>query len=159
VSEGLAHYDGFFYPLDIVDGWSKVYGKRGFFQYQMLIPETAVSALITMFELVAKCKMASFLSVLKKCGDIPSQGMMSFPRKGFTLAMDFANHGEETFKLFRRLDEIVLANGGRLYPAKDSAMSAETFLACYPQVVEFEKYVDPLFSSSFWRRVRGGNAK
>lgn len=79
--------------------------------------------------------------------------MLSFPRPGVTLALDFPFRGERMLALLNRLDEVVLANGGVLYPAKDARMSAETFQACYPQWCEFSQYIDPMFSSSFLRRV------
>jgi FAD/FMN-containing dehydrogenase len=79
--------------------------------------------------------------------------MLSFPRPGVTLALDFPFRGQRTLGLLNRLDEIVRAHGGVLYPAKDARMSAETFQACYPQWREFARYIDPKFSSSFWRRV------
>jgi hypothetical protein len=82
--------------------------------------------------------------------------MLSFPTPGYTLALDFPNCGERTLKLFRELDEMVLKANGKLYPAKDACMSGETFKHMYPQYKEFEKHVDPAFSSSFWRRVIKG---
>jgi FAD/FMN-containing dehydrogenase len=91
--------------------------------------------------------------VLKTFGSVRSPGMLSFPRPGLTLALDFAYAGEKTLKLLNGLDEIVLQSGGVVYPAKDARMSAEHFQAFYPQWKEFAAYVDPKFSSSFWRRV------
>jgi hypothetical protein len=96
---------------------------------------------------------ASFLSVLKVFGDRPSPGMMSFPRPGVTLALDFPAR-PSTLDLLERLDHIVVAAGGAVYPAKDARMSPSTFAASFPRVEEFARHVDPAFSSSFWRRVR-----
>ena len=96
---------------------------------------------------------ASFVSVLKALGPAESPGMLSFPREGLTLALDLPNSGRPTLALLERLDRIVLAAGGRLYPAKDARMSAATFRAGYPQWEQFTPFVDPAFSSSFWRRV------
>jgi len=79
--------------------------------------------------------------------------MLSFPRPGVTLALDFAFRGQKTLKLLDELDQIVFENGGALYPAKDARMSAESFRASYPNWREFAEYIDPKFSSSFWRRV------
>jgi len=87
-------------------------------------------------------------------GDRPSPGMLSFPRRGATLALDFPMRGETTLRLLERLDAIVVARGGAIYPAKDARMSAATFAASFPRLAEFERHVDPAFSSSFWRRVR-----
>jgi hypothetical protein len=79
--------------------------------------------------------------------------MLSFPAPGVTLALDFANQGWDTLSLFRELDQVVLAAGGRVYPAKDARMPARIFQDCYPRWQEFRQYADPAFSSSFWRRV------
>ena len=79
--------------------------------------------------------------------------MMSFPREGVTFAIDFPNRGTSTLKLLDILDAIVLEHGGSIYPAKDARMSSETFTKSFPNISTFSKYVDPNFSSSFWRRV------
>jgi len=150
------HYTGFFYPLDAIDQWNKIYGTRGFLQYQFVLPyEGDASAIKEIFQVIAASGMGSFLAVLKMFGDLPSPGMLSFPRKGVTLALDFPNQGARTLELLERLDDIVRAEGGRLYPAKDARMSARNFQHFYPQWREFAAYVDPRFSSSFWRRVTG----
>ncbi len=95
----------------------------------------------------------SFLAVLKTFGDVASKGMLSFPLPGANLALDFPNGGEPTLKLFERLDAIVSDAGGRLYPAKDARMPGTLFRQGYPRLQEFSQYVDPKFSSNFWRRV------
>ena len=146
-------FDPFFYPLDIVDNWNRIYGRKGFYQYQFVIPEKNWSAVVKVFEMIAESKMASFLAVLKKFGEIKSPGILSFPRPGITLALDFVNQGERTKDLCRRLDEIVLGAQGRLYPAKDALMSPDAFKAFYPEYQEFKPYRDSKFSSNFIRRV------
>jgi hypothetical protein len=98
---------------------------------------------------------ASFLSVMKEFGDIPSPGIMSFPREGITLTLDFANQGAATQRLLNELDSIVRDAGGALYPAKDACMSPESYREYYPDWKSFSEFVDPHFSSSFWRRVTG----
>jgi hypothetical protein len=80
--------------------------------------------------------------------------MMSFPKAGPTLALDFANDGERTMRLFRELTAFVRSIGGRLYPAKDSTMTSEDFREFYPQYRDFSRYIDEKFSSTFWRRVQ-----
>jgi FAD/FMN-containing dehydrogenase len=149
----LMRIDPFFYPLDAVHQWNRIYGKRGFFQYQFVIPEHNSAALKEIFHIIATSGMASFLAVVKKFGDVPSPGLMSFPAPGFTLALDFPNQGAKTMELFRRLDTIVFLSGGRLYPAKDGAMEAAAFQKSYPAWTTLAKIKDPKFSSSFWRRV------
>ena len=143
--------DPFFFPLDAVSGWNRIYGRRGFFQFQCAVPgRDAVEELLAA---VARSGTGSFLSVLKSFGDLPSPGMLSFPRKGPTLTLDFANRGEPTLAMLDRLEAIVAAAGGALYPAKDARMSRETFARSYPRRAEFEAFRDPAFSSSLWRRV------
>ncbi len=151
-------YDPFFYPLDAIYEWHRLYGAPGFLQYQFVIPyaqdRTAIKDILTQ---ISQSGVVSFLAVLKVFGNVPSPGMLSFPRPGVTLALDFPFRGQRTLALLNRLDQVVREHGGVLYPAKDARMSAETFQACYPQWQEFARYIDPKFSSSFWRRVMGNN--
>jgi len=149
----LEHYDSFFYPLDSIANWNRIYGRRGFYQYQCVIPSKASEALKELLDTIAASDSGSFLSVLKVFGNIASPGMMSFPRPGPTLALDFPNSGERTRALFARLDEIVLSAGGAIYPAKDARMSGEMFKKSFPRWMEFSQFIDPAFSSTFWRRV------
>jgi FAD/FMN-containing dehydrogenase len=153
IKKTVQFYDPFFYPLDSVGLWNKIYGKRGFYQYQFVIPASEVSALRKCFELIATSKLASFLSVLKFFGSRKSEGLLSFPRPGLTLALDFPNQGEKTNNLFRQLDDLILKAGGRIYPAKDARMSSTLFQAMYPEWREFKKFMDPGFSSDFWKRI------
>lgn len=148
------HYSPFFHPLDSVNGWSRIYGKRGFFQYQCVIPfEGGTEAMNTMLQQIAASGQASFLAVLKTFGDVPSPGLLSFPRPGITLALDFANRGPSTLELFARLDEIVRSVHGAWYPAKDARMSPEDFRASYPALDRFIPQIDPAFTSDFWKRM------
>jgi len=147
----LVHHEPFFFPLDTVARWNRIYGKRGFFQFQCVVSETRT--IKKLLERVARAGTGSFLSVLKTFGDLPSPGMLSFPRKGFTLTLDFGNRGPETTKLLAALEAEVREAGGALYPAKDAQMSRETFASSYPRAAEFAQHLDPAFSSSFWRRV------
>lgn len=152
----LIHYEPFFYPLDAIHHWNRIYGKRGFLQYQFVVPykNDSGQAVAEIFKLLNKSQMGSFLAVLKTFGTKPSEGMMSFPKEGVTLALDFANHGEKLYKVLEDCDSIVRSCSGAVYPAKDARMSKESFTAFYPRLSEFENYIDPKFSSSFWRRVR-----
>ena len=84
--------------------------------------------------------------------------MLSFPRKGVTLCLDFPNRGEPTRALIHRLHEITFSFGGAIYPAKDALMTPAEFKGAFPKWEEFEKFIDPQFSSSFWRRVVGNNS-
>lgn len=149
------HYAGFFYPLDAVGGWNRVYGKRGFYQYQFVVPSEKIETLRGIILKVGESGSGSFLSILKTFGSLPSPGVMSFPRPGFTLALDVQNHGDSTLRFLDSLDELVINAGGALYPAKDGRMSPGVFQKCFPQWQEFAKQMDPAFASSFWKRVTG----
>jgi FAD/FMN-containing dehydrogenase len=150
-------YDTLFYPLDSVRQWNLLYGKRGFLQYQCVIPETKGAAFEELLDRIARSGMGSFLGVLKQFGAAAPVGMLSFPRPGLTLALDFAMRGERTLELMQSLDEIVQQSGGALYPAKDARMSPAMFEASFPRWRAFAPYIDPKMSSSFWRRVTGGH--
>ncbi len=145
----------FLYPLDAIGNWNRLYGKRGFFQWQGVIPGTEpIQALKQILRAVTDSRQASPLVVLKAFGGRRSPGLLSFPMEGVTLAIDFANRGSDTIKLLHKLDEIAIANGGRIYPAKDAVMEQRTFLAGFPQFGEFAGFRDPGFYSSFARRLQ-----
>ena len=148
-------YDSFFYPLDSVRQWNLLYGRQGFLQYQCVIPEENLEAFEELLDRIARSGMGSFLGVLKQFGSAPPAGMLSFPRPGLTIALDFAMRGERTLKLMQSLDEIVQQSSGALYPAKDARMSPALFEASFPRWRDFVPYIDPKISSSFWRRVTG----
>lgn len=150
----VQHYSPFFHPLDSVHEWNRIYGKRGFYQYQSVVPAAAgIEPVRAMLEAIAAARQGSFLAVLKSFGGVASPGMLSFPLAGLTLALDFPNRGRRTLDLFSQLDRIVREAGGRLYPAKDARMSAADFTAGYPRLEEFRRHVDPGFSSDFWKRM------
>jgi FAD/FMN-containing dehydrogenase len=150
----LTHYDPFFYPLDSIHGWNRLYGRRGFMQYQCVVPhEGGRESVRALFTRISAAGEGSFLAVLKIFGSLPSPGMMSFPVPGVTLALDFANRGRRTLGLLEELDSIVRRHHGRVYPAKDARMSPQSFQIYYPDWREFARFIDPAFSSGFWRRV------
>jgi decaprenylphospho-beta-D-ribofuranose 2-oxidase len=133
----LVPYDGYFFPLDGLQNWNKIYGHRGFVQYQCVIPrQTAKTAFSEMLTIISRRGNASFLAVLKQLRE--SAGYLSFPLDGYTLTMDFAVVNGLA-PLVQRLDFIVLKYGGRLYLAKDSMQSASTFRAGYPQLSKFRE--------------------
>jgi FAD/FMN-containing dehydrogenase len=147
-------YVPFFFPLDGVGDWGRLYGSRGFLQYQCVVPDRpGGGAIRTIFECIAGSGEAASLAVLKRFGAARSPGMLSFPREGITLAVDFAVRGSRTFALLDDLDAVVRSAGGAVYPAKDARMSPESFRAIFPGLERFQPYRDPRFSSSFWRRV------
>ncbi|MDV2077039.1 FAD-binding oxidoreductase [Marinobacter xestospongiae] len=150
----LSHYIPYFYPLDAISDWNRIYGRQGFYQYQCVLPPAhAQAATSALLDTIAKRKEGSFLAVLKTFGQRPSVGMLSFPRPGTTLALDFPNRGAKTHKLLADLDAIVRDAGGALYPAKDARMPADLFQSGYPQWEAFSRFIDPNFSSRFWQRV------
>ncbi|HSL04729.1 MAG TPA: FAD-binding oxidoreductase [Nitrospiraceae bacterium] len=152
--EDIVHYDPFFYPLDAIHQWNRLYGSRGFLQYQCVVPfDDEGRAIQELLQRVVRTGEASFLSVLKIFGAMRSPGMLSFPRPGITLALDLPNAGPSTLQLLEELDDIVRNSGGAVYPAKDARMSPDNFKAFFPQWEEFSRYVDPQFSSNLWRRV------
>lgn len=156
----LTPYAPSLYPLDAVADWNRLYGRRGFFQYQCVLPPaTAQAGIAELLTATAKAGEGSFLAVLKTMGGQPAPGLLSFAMPGTSLALDFPNHGSATLALLDRLDAITLAAGGRVYPAKDGRMSAATFVAGYPELARFKRSLDPGFSSSFWRRVAGTPAR
>jgi FAD/FMN-containing dehydrogenase len=147
-------YDPFFYPLDAVREWNLIYGRRGLMQYQCLVPEAASETFQEILRAISDSGEGSFLGVIKKFGNVTSPGMMSFPRPGLTLALDFPFRGERTLRLLDHLDRIVLNVQGALYPAKDARMSRSMFEVSYPNLERFRAFVDPHLSSGFWRRVQ-----
>ena len=153
----LMHYDPFFYPLDGINGWNRLYGRRGFLQWQCVVPLTENNEAIKgILREITRSQLASFLTVLKEFGKVPPEGILSFPMPGITLALDFPNTGDRLFRLLDRMDKLVIDYGGRIYPAKDARMSSSTFYASFPEFGKFSKYIDPKFSSSFYRRIKGG---
>ena len=154
--KALQDYEPFFYPLDKVLHWNRLYGKRGLLQFQYAIPwEHAREGTVAILGEVAKSGLASFLAVLKAFGDVPSPGLLSFPQPGITLALDFPIKPNVTFPLFERLADMTREFGGRLYPAKDAAMTASQFQTFYPQWEQLARFRDPIITSSFWERVTG----
>lgn len=152
----VSHYESFFYPLDNLLEWNRMYGPKGFFQYQSVVPrEVGQGATQGMLAEIARSGEGSFLAVLKTFGDRQPVGMLSFPQPGVTLALDFPNKGNKTKKLFERLDAIVREAGGRIYLAKDARMPRELFEAGYPRLNEFIKYRDSGISSGLSRRLMG----
>lgn len=148
------HYQPWLFPLDGIGNWNRMYGPRGFLQYQCVLPpDAARDGVRNLLECIAASGTGSFLAVLKQFGATASPGLLSFPRPGTTLALDFANCGPATFELLDKLDDTVAAAGGAVYPAKDARMSGERFRQYFPAWQQFKDFIDPAFSSGFWRRV------
>ncbi len=148
------HYAPFFYPLDAILDWNRLYGWPGMYQYQCVVPpDRAPQAIEALLVEIARSGQASFLAVLKTFGERLSPGLLSFPRPGATLALDFPNRGATTLELMARLDRIVLEAKGALYPAKDGRISPLMFRASFPKWESFLRHKDNAMNSDFWRRV------
>ncbi len=153
-SSKIGSYETVFYPLDAIGEWNRVYGPKGLYQFQCRIPPDAMRAVVAeLLGIIAASGQASMLSVLKLFGPRTSPGLLSFPDRGATLAIDFPNRGASTSALLGRLEHEVVQAGGRLYPAKDGLMQAATFQAGYPGLDRFRPHIDPGFASGFARRV------
>ncbi len=154
----LCHYDPFFYPLDAVREWNRGYGRRGFVQYQCVLPHaTSREALIFLLEEISRAGHASFLAVLKTMG--VESGPLGFPLPGFTLALDIPRPGPALLTLLDRLDERVAAVGGRVYLAKDARLNARWLPRMYPRLDAWravKKRIDPenVFISDLSRRLQ-----
>jgi len=153
----VVDFESFFYPLDSIRNWNRLYGKRGFVQYQLALPqESSRAGLAVVLRRLVQSRRASFLAVLKRFGDA-NAGLLSFPLRGYTLALDLpVTNGLVPF--LRELDRLVISFGGRVYLAKDAVLSAEDFAAMYPGVEKFwevKRKLDPqgLLSSSLARRL------
>ena len=153
----LVDLEKFFYPLDAIEHWNRMYGKRGFVQYQVALPlESSRDGLIALLERLAESRRPSFLAVLKQFGDANS-GLLSFPLNGFTLALDLPV-AAGLLSFLRELNKLALRHGGRVYLAKDAALTAEDFAVMYPKRDQFrtiKNRLDPrcALSSSLARRV------
>jgi decaprenylphospho-beta-D-ribofuranose 2-oxidase len=131
-------YEPFFYPLDAVLDWNKGYGKKGFLQYQFVLPLSEKEGLIRILSKISEAGMGSFLAVLKVFG--PQNDLISFPMEGYTLALDFPIRAN-LFPFLDELDSIVRAHQGRIYMSKDARMTGEMLRAGYPQLEDFLKIV------------------
>lgn len=146
----------FLYPLDKIENWNRIHGPRGFFQYQCVFPkENAQDAIISLLSVIKNSKINGFLPIIKLFGEKESIGMMSFPKPGITLAIDFPHQGNTTLNSLKQLDDIVLEAKGRVYLAKDARMNQNLFIDSYPQLQEFLKYRDSGISSDLSRRLMG----
>ncbi|WP_367718643.1 FAD-binding oxidoreductase [Nitratireductor sp. GISD-1A_MAKvit] len=147
-------FESYFFPLDAVGHWNRLYGPRGLLQHQCVVPfEAARETIPAMLAAAREAGQASFLTVLKRFGDVASPGILSFPRPGYTLTLDFSNSGAATHGLFERLDRMTVEAGGAVNPYKDARMGAALFEASFPCWRDLEAKRDPAFLSDFWRRT------
>jgi decaprenylphospho-beta-D-ribofuranose 2-oxidase len=132
----VLHPEAFFYPLDAIRHWNRLYGRRGFTQYQCVLPEAAGPAVVgQLLDLMAKFGAASFLCVIKDCGE-QGEGLLSFPRPGVSVALDLPMR-DDTQRVVDALNDFVVAAGGRVYLAKDALTRREHFVAMEPRLDQF----------------------
>lgn len=157
VSKQTVNIDTFFYPLDSIDHWNRIYGKNGFTQYQFILPkETSYEGLQEILGAIAASGKGSFLAVLKLYGKA-NGNWLSFPMEGYSLALDFKIE-KGLFDLLDKLDEIVVKYKGRIYLTKDARVSKKTFEKGYSQIETFRQYrkenrMDSKFQSFQSKRV------
>ena len=157
VSKQRVDIDSFFYPLDAIGHWNRIYGKNGFTQYQFILPkETSYEGLEEILTSISKSGKGSFLAVLKLYGKA-NDNWLSFPIEGYSLALDFKIE-KGLFELLEQLDEIVVKHKGRIYLTKDVRVSKETFEQGYPHIEKFRQYrkenkMDSKFQSLQSKRV------
>ena len=148
----------FFHPLDGVRNWNRMYGSRGFLQYQCVVPIGAKNLIKEIIGMMQNAKLPTFLAVLKRMGK-QNPGLLSFPMQGWTLAVDIAVGSERVESALREIDEAVISAGGRHYLAKDGHMSQSTFLRGYPQLDtwrDIQRQMDPIgmWTSDLARRLQ-----
>jgi len=149
------HLNDWLYPLDSVQRWNRLYGRRGFYQFQCAVPaDESRSAILDMLRIIARRGQGSFLAVLKTFGTRHSLGLMSFPIPGATLALDFPNRGRVTQRLLLDLHAITASAGGRLYPAKDGCSPPDSLSRGYANFEKFQGFLDPGLNSVMARRLR-----
>ncbi|GGB55399.1 FAD-binding oxidoreductase [Blastomonas aquatica] len=155
--DAVVDVDPYFYPLDAIFEWNRIYGRQGFLQYQSVLPlAESAKGMRRLLEAISAAGAGSFLAVLKRMGP-GSFGMLSFPMEGYTLALDFPATSDN-FALLERLDAITADHGGRVYLTKDARVSPERFAAGYPRLDEFRNLraqygLDRRFSSLLSQRL------
>jgi len=150
--ESIVNFDKFFYPLDFIRNWNRMYGNRGFVQYQFVLPlDTSKAGLKRILTEINDQGMGSFLAVLKLFGN--NEGLMSFPLRGYTLALDFPIR-KGLFEFLDRLDQIVVECGGRIYLTKDARMQKEVFQKGYPNLERFRQIIKRYNPDFKWKSIQ-----
>ena len=129
----------FFHPLDGIDNWNRIYGAKGFIQYQFVVPDESDFLIHKTFEILREAKSNSFLTVLKRFGE-SNKGLLSFPKKGWTLAIDIPANNKNLDKYLKKLDQLIIQNYGRFYLAKDARMKKEIFKKSDSRIKEFVNF-------------------
>jgi decaprenylphospho-beta-D-ribofuranose 2-oxidase len=151
--ESIVNFDQFFYPLDFINNWNRMYGKKGFVQYQFVLPlENSKMGLRKILTEISNNGTGSFLAVLKLFGE-QEGGLISFPMKGYTLALDFPVR-KGLFEFLNQLDKLVLEYGGRIYLTKDARMDKKIFWKSYPEISRFQQIVKKFNPNVKWRSAQ-----
>ena len=152
----IQHYTKFLHPLDNILNWNRMYGPKGFYQFQCVIPsENRKEVVNEMLQLILKSQTGSFLAVLKTFANFEPIGFLSFAGPGVTLALDFPNQGLKTHTLFHELESIVQSANGKIYLAKDMLMTKSGFESMYPHIETFKRFRDDNLSSQMSKRLLG----
>jgi decaprenylphospho-beta-D-ribofuranose 2-oxidase len=154
----IQHIQGYMHPLDGIDNWNQVYGPNGFIQYQFVIPFEKTYLLETVLSKLRQEKCGSFLTVLKSFGE-NSKGFISFPIKGWTLAIDLPASTQNLGKILKELDEIVMSAGGRIYLTKDSRLNSEHLPEMYPFLEKWKGIKHEFDPTNQWQSDQGRRLK
>jgi FAD/FMN-containing dehydrogenase len=153
-TQSIVHYDSFFYPLDVLHFWNRLYGRQGFFQHQSLVPHESVTGFYReLRELLNHHRHPVYLAVIKTFGSLTSPGLLSFPRPGITSALDIPNLGLRSQACLQAMNALTLQHGGRCYAAKDCTLTPEEFRRTQPNLERFNRLRDPGIASDWSRRV------
>ncbi len=153
----IQSFNRYFYPLDLVASWNRIYGRQGFVQYQIAVPDAEADTMRSVVDRLSAGRAGSFLVVLKRFG--PGRGLLSFPIPGWTLAVDIPARTRGLAELLDELDQMVVGSGGRTYLAKDARTRAALIPDMYPDLDRWRKLVDEadperVFQSDLDRRLR-----
>ena len=144
--DSIIHYDKYFYPLDAIQHWNRIYGRKGFLQYQVVVPFADGEAIMAdLLDRIARRGIASLLTVLKTFG-AQNEGLLSFPIAGYTLALDIPLSDLSIVPFMRQLNKTIVEANGRIYLAKDAILEQEDFASMYPRLEKFKeikRYYDP----------------
>lgn len=154
----VQHIQRYMHPLDEIDNWNEVYGKNGFIQYQFVIPFEKSNTLEAVLIKLRDSACGSFLTVLKSFGE-DSNGFISFPVKGWTLAVDLPASGANLSKVLRELDQIVVSAGGRIYLTKDSRLNSDHLATMYPNLEKWKRIKTEFDPSNLWQSDQGRRLK
>jgi decaprenylphospho-beta-D-ribofuranose 2-oxidase len=151
---GIVHYRKFMHPLDSISGWNKIYGRKGFVQYQVQIPFGKEDFIYELLSTLKKIKVASFLGVVKQFG-VCGGKYLSFPSEGWTIAVDIPMQKPELFSTLKILDEKLCKVGGKVYLTKDIRLSYDHFIQMYPKISEWKEIKKRIDPDNYWQSDQG----